>query len=143
MTVFVDANVLIYSWVPGDYHEACVEILGAIARGEVDGRASTAVLEEIWHLELSGKAGDLEGLTERAYTVLTPLLPVTDEIFRRALAVEGDDLGANDRVHVGTCLVHEIGVIVSADSGFDGVKGIRRVNPLDERARRRLLAARR
>jgi predicted nucleic acid-binding protein len=65
---------------------------------------------------------------------------VTDETFRRALEVDVPRLGANERVHVATCLENGIDVIVSADEGFDGVKGIRRVDPLDERARRRLLA---
>ena len=67
------------------------------------------------------------------------MLPVTDEAFRRALDLDAPELDTNDRVHVGTCLVNEIDVIVSADRSFDGVKRLRRVDPLDDRARRRLL----
>lgn len=139
MTFFVDANVLIYSAVPCDWREPCLEILEAIARGEADGRTSTAVLEEVWYVELSGRAGKLDGLTERAYTLLAPLLPVTDEAFRSALSLDAPELGPNDRLHVGTCLTHGIEVVVSADRGFDQVRGVRRVDPLDRRALRRLL----
>ncbi len=143
MTFFIDANVLIYSAGTSGHRDACLEVVGALSEEPSRGRSSTAVLEEVWHLELSGKAGSILGLAESAYQLLSPLLPVTDEIFRRALAVEAPRLGANDRVHVATCLENGIPVIVSADDGFDGVKGIRRIDPLDDRARYRLLRSHR
>ena len=139
MTFFVDANVLIYSAVDSEYREACLEVLEAIARGDLQGRTSTAVLEEVWYVEGSGRAGKLDGLAERAYTLLTPLLAVTDEAFRIALSLAAPNLGPNDRLHVGTCIAHDIDVVLTADQGFDGVRGIRRTDPLDSRARRRLL----
>lgn len=141
MTFFVDANVIVYAAVPGDYRAPCLEILEAIVRGAAPGRTSTAVLEEVWHLELSGRAGRLDGLAERAYTVMTPLLAVDDDAFRLALALDAPGLGANDRLHAGTCLAHGIDVVVSADRGFDGVRALRRVDPLDDQARRRVLAS--
>lgn len=102
-----------------------------MASGKIHGRTSTACLEEVWHIERSGRAGDLNGLALNAYKVFTPLLTVTDEAFRWALRLEAPGLGPNDRLHVGTCLDHGIQVILSADSGFDGVEGITRVDPAD------------
>ena len=139
MTFLVDANVIVYSAVPSEYREPCLELLAAIARGDADGRTSTAVLEEVWHLELSGRAGRLDGLTERAHAVLGPLLPVSDESFRRALALHAPALGANDRIHVATCLTHAIDTVVSADRGLDSVSEVRRIDPRDESARTELL----
>lgn len=139
MTFFVDANVLIYSAVESEYRAPCLEIIESIASGESAGRTSTAVLEEVWHVELSGRAGRLDGLAASSYSLFTPLLPVTDDAFRLALALDASGLGANDRLHAGTCLAHGIDVVVSADADFDGVRGVRRVDPLDARARRRLL----
>lgn len=139
MTFFVDANVLIYGAVDSEYREPCLEVLEAIARGDAEGRTSTAVLEEVWYVELSGRAGALDGLAERVYTLFTPLLAVTDEAFRLALSLEAPKLGPNDRLHVGTCMAHGIDSVLTADRGFDGVRGLRRVDPLDLRARRRLL----
>lgn len=139
MKFFVDANVLIYSAVPSDYREPCLEILEGIVRGDAEGCTSTAALEEVWFMELSGRVGGLDGLTERALTVLTPLLSVTDEAFRLALSLEAPQLGPNDRLHVGTCIAHGIETVVSADLGFDGVRGVRRVDPLDGPTRRSLL----
>jgi predicted nucleic acid-binding protein len=144
VTFFVDANVLVYSWVEGPYREPCLEILTAIAEGATDGRTSTAALEEVWYAELSGRAGDLTGLTGHAYTIMTPLLSVTDEAFRRALSLSAPpEIGSNDRLHAGTCLSHGIEVVVSADRDFDRLRGVRRVEPRDDRARRRLLSAHR
>lgn len=141
MTFFVDANIFIYSASASRYRTPCLEILRAIASGSADGKTSPAVMEEVWFLELSAKLGDLSGLTRRSYRALSPLLPVTDEIFRAALSLRAPKLGANDRLHAATCLGNGISTIVSADSGFDGLSGLRRVDPLDERARKHLFAS--
>ena len=140
MTFFVDANVVIYSGVrDSPYREPCLEIMAAITHGDVEGRTSTAALEEVWHLELSDRVSELNGLAARAYAILGPLLPVTDEAFRRALGLDAPALGANDRLHVATCLTHGIDLVVSADKGFDSVPEVRRIDPLDGQARAALL----
>lgn len=140
MRFFLDANALIYSATASDYRDPCVEILDAIAEGEAEGVTSTAALEEVWHIELSGRAGDLGGLTGRTYELLSPLLTITDEIFRRALALDAASIGANDRLHVACCQANGIDTIVSADPEFDDVRGIRRVDPIDGEARAGLLS---
>lgn len=140
MTFLVDANVIIYSAFTCEQQAACARVLEAIIAG-ADGRTSPAVLEEVWHIERRGQVEGLAGLTERAYRIFAPLLPVTDEIFSSALALDESPLGANDRVHVGTCLAHGIETIVTADRGFDAARAIRRVDPANARAVRRLLGS--
>ena len=83
----------------------------------------------------------LDGLTAGAYAILGPLLPVTDEAFRRALGLDAPALRTHDRVHVATCLTHGIDLVLSADRGFDSVPEIRRVDPLDGPARAALLGS--
>ena len=139
MTFLVDANVIVYAAIPSQYRAACVEVLAAIAAGRADGKVSTAVFEEVWHLELSGRVGPINGLAERAYRAFAPLLPITDDIVARALGLDAKRLGSNDRIHVATALANGIDTIVSADSDFDRVRAIRRVDPLDDRAVARLL----
>jgi len=134
MTFFLDANVIIYTTADGERAQACRRILGTIAHGQADGRTSTATLEEVWHIETSGRAGAIAGLTERALAILSPLLPVTDGAFRRALDLHAPSIGTNDRLHAGTCLEHGITVIVSADADFDAVRSVRRVDPSDRSA---------
>jgi predicted nucleic acid-binding protein len=135
---FVDANIVVYTATGGPLQSACADVIDAIGAG-ADGRTSTAALEEVWHLELSGRVGDISGLARRAYATFTPLLPVTDDTVAHALSLDATGLGANDRIHVATCLENGIGTIVTADASFDGVRGIHRVDPLDRRALTRLL----
>jgi predicted nucleic acid-binding protein len=139
VTFLVDANVIVYAAIPSRYREPCLEVLAAIAAGKADGKVSTAVFEEVWHLELSGRVGPIRGLAERAYRAFTPLLPVTDDIVARALRLDAKRLGSNDKIHLATALANGIDTIVSADSDFDHVRAIRRVDPLDDRAIARLL----
>ena len=141
MTFFVDANVIVYAATDGPYREACLRVLEAVAAGEADGRTSPSVLEEVWYVERSGRAGPIDGITERAYTIFTPLVPVTDEAFGLALSLRARDLGPADRLHAGTCLAHGIDLVVSADAAFSRVRGLRRVDPLDARALGRVLAS--
>ncbi len=139
MTFLIDANVIVYAAVPSRYRNACLEILEAVAEGKADGRVSTAIIEEVWHIELSGRAGAIDGLTRQTYLAFSPLLPVNDQIIGRALDLEARRLGANDRIHVATALANDIDTIVSADADFDHVRAIRRVDPLDEAQRSRVL----
>jgi predicted nucleic acid-binding protein len=136
---FVDTNILVYATGEDARREPCLSVLRAISSGGAEGRTSTAVVEEAWHLELSERASFLEGVAERAYRIFTPLLPVTDATVGRALDLDAPGLGANDRIHVATCLENGIDTIVTADAAFDGLHGIRRVDPLDRRALAALL----
>lgn len=140
MTFFVDANAIIYSALDGPGREPCLRVLEAVAAGEAQGRTSPAVLEEVWHVALRRNPGQLEGLVESAMTIFSPLLPVTEEALRRALALEDSALGPNDRLHVGTCRTEGIAVVLSADRAFDQASGIERVDPLDADAVERLLS---
>lgn len=105
-----------------------------LASGRMEGRTSVAVLEETWHLELRGRPSGLDGTTMDAYLLFTPLLAVTDAILRDALTIDANSLGSNDRVHVATCAANGIDAILSADQAFDGVPGLRRIDPLDREA---------
>ena len=134
MSFFVDANILIYAAVDCPQQEPCLGILGSIASGDALGVSSASVLEEVWHVERSGRIPDIDGLTSRVHTILTPLVPVTDKAFRFAMALGVDRLGTNDQLHLGTCIAHEIETMVSADRGFDGIEGLRRIDPLDSDA---------
>lgn len=140
MNFFVDANVILYSAFEGPGHEPCLKLLEAIASGEAQGRTSPAVLEEVWDVSLRHDRKALDGLARAALEIFSPLLPVTEAAFVHALSIDRAGLGANDRLHLGTCASHEIDVVLTADRAFDGVNGIERVDPLDAGAVDRLLA---
>lgn len=141
MSVFVDANVIIYAANPSPSYDQARLFMGAFMDGGLEGVTSTAVLEEVWHAESRDRLTGLRGATRDAYELLEPLLPVTDAVFRRALDLDAARLGTNDRVHVATCLEHGIDTIVTADADFDDVSGLRRIDPLAPGALERLRAA--
>ena len=140
MTFFVDANAIIYSAVEGPGREAGLKVLRAVALGDVDGRTSPAVLEEVWHVVERRYRGQLDGLVESALEIFSPLLPVTEEALTHALSLDASGLGPNDRLHLGTCAAHGIETVLTADRAFDGIGGVARVDPLDPGAVERLLA---
>lgn len=141
MILFVDANAIIYSAVKGAARENCSRILKAIAAGDVEGRTSPAVLEEVWHVSQRGYGGTLNDLVDRALTIFSPLLPVTEEALVHALSIPDSKLGPKDRLHVGTCATHSIGTVLTGDRAFDGIEGIHRIDPFDTVAVEELLAA--
>lgn len=135
----VDTNVLVYQLTDSEYREPCAALVEAIARRRVEGYISTAILEEVWHLELRRRIAGLDGVAADLYEIFSPLLAVNDEVFRRALELEPSRLGSNDRIHVATCQEWGIKTIVSADASFDEIRSLRRIDPLDARAVQRLL----
>ncbi len=141
MTFFIDANPIVYSATEGPARDSCLRVLAAVAAGEADGRTSSAVLEEAWHVSLRQYRGELDGVVRSALTIFAPLVPVTERSFEAALGLELSALGANDRLHVGTCMVEGIETVLTADRAFDSVPGIRRVDPFDADAVEALLAA--
>lgn len=134
MTFFVDANVFVYAATPGEYQEPCAAVLRAIAGGVAAGQTSTAALEEVWQVETRMHGQGIDGLTARAHLLMGPLLAVTDEVFGRALALDAPEMGTNDRIHAATCLQNGIETIVSADTDFDRLDDLQRVDPLDREA---------
>lgn len=129
--IFFDTNVFVYAAGADALGERCRRLLMRVAGGEVDGATSVAVLEELWHLELSGRAPNLEGQTADTLVLMAPLLSVDEAVVRRALAIEVTGPGAMDRVHAATCLENGIEAVVSADRGFDRFDGLRRIDPSD------------
>jgi predicted nucleic acid-binding protein len=141
MTFFVDANAIVYTVLDVAARDNCARTLRAIAAGEVEGRTSPAVLEEVWHISNRDFDGKLNHLVEKALMIFSPLLPVTEKDLAHALTMSDSKLQAKDRLHVGTCVTHKIDAVLTADRAFDGVKGIRRIDPFDGEAVEELLAA--
>lgn len=138
---FIDTNVFIYSVATDSpYQAGAVETMEALGAGRASAATSVSVIEELWHQEMSGRLPGLDGVADSVFTLMRPVLAVTDEIVEAALALRAGRLGANDRIHVATCLAAGIPAILTADRGFDGVPGLRRVDPADLAEVRTLLA---
>jgi predicted nucleic acid-binding protein len=139
---FVDTNVFIYAVAEDSpYQAGAIETVEALGAGRAP-RAVTSVtvIEELWHQELRGRIPGLDGAADSVFTLMRPVLSVTEEILAAAFELKVHGLGANDRVHVATCHASGIDTILTADRAFDLAPGIRRVDPADLPEVRMLLA---
>jgi predicted nucleic acid-binding protein len=135
---FVDANVVVYAASKGRYKPGSLAVVTAVSDG-APGVTSVMALEEVWHLERSGRVPEIEGATSKALDVFASPMPATSRVLRAALRLDVKGLGTADLIHVATC--HDGGItdIVTADRGFDRAPGLRRIDPLDEVALDQLL----
>ncbi len=133
MTVFIDTAVLMYA--AGDAHPLrapSARILDDVAEGRLDAVTSVEVVQEIIHRFVALRRPEVGiDLAEHALDLFAPVLPVTHAVMRRVPALVGryPRLDARDVVHVATCQHEGIPTIVSPDRGFDGVEGLRRIDP--------------
>lgn len=138
---FIDTNVFIYAVAEDSpYQAGAIETMEALSAGRASAATSATVIEELWHTELRGRVAGLDGAADASFTLMRPVLAVTDEIVAAALDLKVRGLGANDRIHVATCHAHGIDTVLTADRGFDGAPGLRRVDPADLPEVRTLLA---
>jgi predicted nucleic acid-binding protein len=138
---FVDTNVFLYAVAEDSpYQAGAAETMEALSAGRASAVTSATVIEELWHQELRGRIAGLDGSADAVFTLMRPVLDVTDVIIAAALALEVKGLGANDRVLVATCHAHDIGTILTADRAFDAAPDLHRVDPADLPEVRTLLA---
>ncbi|MEK6718915.1 MAG: type II toxin-antitoxin system VapC family toxin [candidate division NC10 bacterium] len=135
MKYFLDTNIFMYA--AGREHPLkgpCVAILRRVAREEVEALTNTEVLQEILYryraigerergLHLARLAVDQVG---------GEVLPVTLADMRRAFDLVtryGTDIMARDAVHAATMLNNGLTHLISADSHFDVIEGVTRLDP--------------
>lgn len=139
--VFLDANVFLYA--AGREHplrDPCRRILRRVEEGSLPSNTSVEVVQEI--LFVLGRRGMARQGTRLARNVLD-LFPeafsMTDGEIRGActLLERHTGLTPRDAIHVATMRTHGIEMIVSADTHFDDVEGILRLDPGSVGNRRR------
>ena len=135
MTLFIDTNILMYA--AGGEHplrDPCRAIVEAIGARSLAAATSVEVLQEILHRYVAiNRASDGVALAEQTMDLFAPVMPITHALMRRIpdLARRYPALSARDLIHVATCVHEGMTEIVSADSGFDGGREIRRIPPQD------------
>jgi hypothetical protein len=133
--IFIDANIIMYAaGRDHPYKAPCLRALELIEEGQLPAVADVEVLQEIlyryWHI------GELEkGL--RLYDDFEALMPeIFDVTLRdvdraRSLMRKRRALPPRDAVHVAVMLNHRVREILSVDTDFDTIAGIRRIDPAD------------
>jgi predicted nucleic acid-binding protein len=131
--VFLDANVFLYAAGGSDpYREPCRRVLRNVEDGSLPSNTSVEVVQELLYvLWRRGLAEKGIRLARDVIALFPELLPQTRDDLGDAcgLLSRNPGLTPRDAVHVATMRRHGIDTIVSADSHFDGIQGIRRVDP--------------
>lgn len=132
--VYIDTNVFVYA-VGGEsrFRDPCRTFLRAVATRRVEGETSAYAVQEVAHQRR--RRGDASpGSRAREVAAMCAVVHATDRdvVFGALDLVEQRPaLSVSDAIHVATALRHGLRVVVSADSDFDRVPGIERVDPLD------------
>jgi predicted nucleic acid-binding protein len=134
LAIYVDANVPIYAG--GGAHPlkgVCTEVLDLVSQRPSDFITSAEVLQELIHVYLSRRiwpAGRVvfDGFAELMTGYIESVLPA-DARAAADLADEYRNLGGRDLVHVAVMSRLGVSLIVSADTGFDTIRSVQRLDP--------------
>lgn len=111
----------------------CLSVLKRAAIGQLDAVTSAEVHQEILHRYLSLRLRPMAQTVSSDFQDAVPdVLPVRIEDIAQArhLSVRYPTLPARDLIHAAVMLNNGLSRIISADHHFDGVEGIRRIDPL-------------
>jgi len=130
-----DTNVFVYQLgAPHPYREPCRAIVERQAAGELAGEASVTLVQEVIWQRLR-QTGDRAAAaqTGRDVAALCRLHDFTLADLARSIELfeSHGGLDAFDARLAATALEREIAVVLTADRGFDGIAGLRRVDPID------------
>ena len=132
--VFVDANVPMYA--VGAAHplkQPCVDFLEAAARGEIAVLTDAGVLQEILHRYsgLNQRERAIE-VIQLFIKVVPTVLPITLADVEEALNIHQQHtaLQARDSIHAAVMMNNGVQRILSADTHFDVVDQVQRLDPL-------------
>ncbi len=137
--MYLDANVVVYSVTTDPrYSAACRAWLKRIESEEIVAEASVLVLVESLHAlkslnRIHAKEKrpliDIRGSINAVLTLPIRWLELTPSVVGRAAEVD-PPVTAGDAVHIASMEFHGIQEILTADTKFDRVAGIRRRDPL-------------
>jgi hypothetical protein len=133
MMILLDANIFMYA--AGSDHPAkapSLNLLGRIARGEVEAAVDAEVLQEILHrYRALSRWDDGKTVFDLARRIVPVVIPVTAEVVdaARRLLDRYPNLMARDALHAATCLLGGAPNFCSYDKDFDGIAGITRLEP--------------
>lgn len=132
---FLDVNVPMYAAGKAHpYKESCVWVLTEIANGRLEAVISTEIIQEILY-----RYGALNQwkvgvqMAQNLMDLVPTVLPVTVKDMKTAVslfaAYAPQGMKARDVVHTAVMYTHQLTHIISADSHFDQIDGITRLDP--------------
>jgi uncharacterized protein len=136
--VLLDSNVILYA-IGGEhpYAEPCRRIIALAGDGDVELEAPVDLVQEILH-HRTRRLGDrrqaaADALAAAKLCKLHAVEP-SDVIAAAELFAGSPRLSARDAVFAAVAKRHGLDAILSADSDFDGLDSLHRVDPADSAA---------
>jgi predicted nucleic acid-binding protein len=132
--VFIDVNIPMYAGgTPHALREPSSRVIRAIAAGQLDAVTDAEVFQEILYryLYINEREKGFR-IFDNFYRIMRGhILSVEDFDVQRArvLAEQYPSLSPRDLIHLGVMLHHQIPEIITADTGFDSVKEVHRIDP--------------
>jgi predicted nucleic acid-binding protein len=131
----VDANVFIYAvGGPGPYRESCQRFLRSLYKQSNEFLTNVEVLQEILHvLGRRGRRTEAAALVLDVMRSLRSIIPIQAAEISAAIAIlkEYPQISTRDAVHAAVVRLHGLEGVVSADRGFDVIRGVTRFDPLE------------
>ncbi len=131
--ILIDANILMYAaGAPHRCKQPSARLLQRVADGEIDALIDAELLQEILHrYRAIGRWADGKQVYDLARQIFPTVLPITADIMDRAreLLDEHDGMMARDALHAAVVLSEGLDAICSYDRDFDGIVGVRRIEP--------------
>jgi predicted nucleic acid-binding protein len=133
-----DTSIFIYAiGKEHPYREPCREIIRRAAAGDLQGEASSDLLQEFLHQRVR-RTGDRHGSAEATRNVakLAWWHPVEPNDIQRGIDLfeTHPNLNARDAVFAALAINRGIDTILATDRAFDGIDGLKRIDPTDEQA---------
>jgi uncharacterized protein len=133
-----DTSIFIYALGrEHPYREPCREIARLAAVGDLQGEASVDLLQEFTR-QRGRRTGDRRGAAKAARSVakLAWWHPVEPDDVQRGIDLfeTHESLDAQDAVFAALAINRGIDAILTTDRAFDGIDGLERIDPADERA---------
>jgi predicted nucleic acid-binding protein len=136
MTPAALLDTAVPAYVYGKDHplkQPCVEVIAAATAGRFQAQASVEMVQELlFHrLRMSDRTRALAQTRDVAEACI--LHPFDQDVMERmfTLVASHPRIGGRDAVHAATALRHGIPAIISPDTAYDGIPGLRRVDPRD------------
>lgn len=129
----LDTTVLVYA--VGDDHplrDSCRQIVRGVQSGDLIARTTIEVIQEFAHVRARRRGRHDASILAHEYgSLLQPLIVVDELDLRRGLELfeEHDQLGSFDCVLAAAVVRRGANALVSADRAFDGVPGLRALEP--------------
>lgn len=130
--IVLDTTVLIYA--VGEEHPLrapCQRLLFAHGEGHVDGATTVEAIQEFAHIRARRRSRSDAVDAARAFASTLTMLMATPEDLDRGLELFADHprLGSIDAVLAAVAMGHGAEALVSADTGFAAIPGLRWIDP--------------